>query len=170
MASRHRIDLFGPPFTTCADELSIEEFRSHFDDVQAEVHEYLVLAEPPNSNIVGRAFPMLNDRLNQLRESLLARETGERFVKQPDGRFARFSETRHDFLEMNLPRDQAVDLATGEHDTDRGPRMIAYADIPDASKVAERWQSKLDEVWKHVGAARVREILAAAELRTPAHP
>lgn len=149
MSSSRRIDPHGHPFTAPADDLTPDERRAHLADVTAEIGDLMAAAEPPNSMIPGRWIGMLHERQTDLFEAEL--DAQARFVRQPDGRFAYFSASGNDFTSMNMVREEALALASGQYGTLQGPKSLRRAEIPAASS---RWNDALELIRRAHGVER----------------
>lgn len=150
MSSSRRIDPHEHPFTTPAEDLSSDERRAHFADVQAEIGELMAAAEPPNSMIPGKWIAMLYERQTALFEADL--DAQARFVLQPDGRrFAYFSTDGNEFTSMNMTREEALALATGQYGTSQGPKSVRRAEVPAANS---RWNEALELIGRAHGVER----------------
>lgn len=150
MSSSRRIDPHEHPFTTPAEDLSPDERRAHFADVQAEIGELMAAVEPPNSMIPGKWIAMLYERQTALFEANL--DAQGRFVLQPGSRrFAYFSAEGDDFTIMNVTREDALAFATDQFGTSQGPNSVRRAEVPGADA---RWSKALEMISRAHGVER----------------
>ncbi|WP_455233188.1 hypothetical protein [Geopseudomonas aromaticivorans] len=90
-----------------------------------------------------------------------------RFVRQPNGLLARFSDVVDDFTDGNLTAQDAFDICTSEHGlTETEARRKVQAGVEDwrpwtngvKGSGLDRWQASLESIRMMHGDAKVQEV------------